>query len=155
MGADMTEGTVVKWLKSEGDEVARGDIIAEIETDKPVVEMEAYGSGLLRKIVIDEGVMVPVGDVIAYLGDADDAIPETAGAAADATPAVATAAETPVATAPVAVAAAPSGSGRITASPVARKIAIERGLNLAAVTVTGPGGTPWGWGPSTMAWVFR
>ena len=140
MGADMTEGTVVKWLKSEGDEVARGDIIAEIETDKTVVEMEAYGSGLLRKIVIDEGVMVPVGDVIAYLGDADDAIPETAGAAADATPAVATAAETPVATAPVAVAAAPSGSGRIKASPVARKIAIERGIDLATVTGTGPGG---------------
>ncbi|MCH7593910.1 MAG: 2-oxo acid dehydrogenase subunit E2 [Chloroflexi bacterium] len=140
MGADMTEGTVVKWLKSEGDEVARGDIIAEIETDKTVVEMEAYGSGLLRKIVIDEGVMVPVGDVIAYLGDADDAIPETAGAAADATPAVATAVETPVATAPVAVAAAPSGSGRIKASPVARKIAIERGIDLATVTGTGPGG---------------
>ncbi len=140
MGADMTEGTVVKWLKSEGDEVARGDIIAEIETDKTVVEMEAYGSGLLRKIVIDEGVMVPVGDVIAYLGDADDAIPETAGAAADATPAVATAAETPVATAPVAAAAVPSGSGRIKASPVARKIAIERGIDLATVTGTGPGG---------------
>lgn len=140
MGADMTEGTVVKWLKSEGDEVARGDIIAEIETDKTVVEMEAYGSGLLRKIVIDEGVKVPVGDLIAYLGDADDAIPETSGTAPATTPDVDAAPETPVAMAPVAAVAAPVGSGRIKASPVARKIAAERGIDLATVTGTGPGG---------------
>ena len=96
MGADMTEGTVVKWLKSEGDEVSRGDILAEIETDKTVVEMEAYGSGLLRKIVIGEGTKVPVGDLIAYIGDADDDVPEGASAApavvapvAEAAPAVA------------------------------------------------------------------
>ena len=55
MGADMTEGTIVKWLKAEGDAVARGDKLAEIETDKTVVEMEAYANGLLRKIVVAEG----------------------------------------------------------------------------------------------------
>ena len=101
MGADMTEGTVVKWLKSEGDEVARGDIIAEIETDKTVVEMEAYGSGLLRKIVVGEGVSVPVGDLIAYLGDAEDEIPETDAATnGAAAPEESAAPETPVAMAP-------------------------------------------------------
>ncbi|MCH8816916.1 MAG: 2-oxo acid dehydrogenase subunit E2 [Chloroflexi bacterium] len=140
MGADMTEGTVVKWLKSEGDEVARGDIIAEIETDKTVVEMEAYGSGLLRKIVVGEGVSVPVGDLIAYLGDAEDEIPETDAATnGAAAPEESAAPEIPVARAPEAVPAQP-GTGRIKASPVARKIAAERGIDLATVTGTGPGG---------------
>ncbi|MBT3943692.1 MAG: 2-oxo acid dehydrogenase subunit E2 [Chloroflexi bacterium] len=139
MGADMTEGTVVKWLKSEGDEVSRGDILAEIETDKTVVEMEAYGSGLLRKIVIGEGTKVPVGDLIAYIGDADDDVPEGASAApavvapvAEAAPAVA-ATDAPPASAPV-------STGRVKASPVARKIAAERGIDLATITGTGPGG---------------
>ena len=71
MGADMTEGTIVKWLVAEGDPVARGDKLAEIETDKTVVEMEAYADGLLRKIVVAEGGRVPVGELIAYIGDAD------------------------------------------------------------------------------------
>ena len=141
MGADMTEGTVVKWLKSEGDEVSRGDILAEIETDKTVVEMEAYGSGLLRKIVIGEGSKVPVGDLIAYLGDADDEIPETASGAPGTTAAPveeAAPAAAPVATTPAP--AAPVSTGRVKASPVARKIATERGIDLATITGTGPGG---------------
>ena len=82
MGADMTEGTIVKWLKAEGDAVARGDKLAEIETDKTVVEMEAYANGLLRRIVVAEGGKVPVGDLIAYIGDADDEVPEIAEPAA-------------------------------------------------------------------------
>ena len=118
MGADMTEGIVVKWLKSEGDEVSRGDILAEIETDKTVVEMEAYGSGLLRKIVIGEGVKVPVGDLIAYLGDADDDVPENGGAP-PASPAPATLAPTTEkatpAVAPVAKPEPAVASGRIKA----------------------------------------
>ena len=80
MGADMTEGTIVKWLKSEGDEVKRGDKLAEIETDKTVVEMEAYNEGLLRKQVASEGDLVQVGEVIAYIGGADEEVPETAAA---------------------------------------------------------------------------
>ena len=65
MGADMTEGTIVKWLKNEGDEVKRGDKLAEIETDKTVVEMECYNDGILKKIKVQEGQAVPVGDLIA------------------------------------------------------------------------------------------
>jgi pyruvate/2-oxoglutarate dehydrogenase complex dihydrolipoamide acyltransferase (E2) component len=78
MGADMTEGTIAKWLKAEGESVNRGDKLAEIETDKTVVEMEAYAEGLLRKIVVPEGTLVEVGTVIAFIGDAGDQIPEVA-----------------------------------------------------------------------------
>ena len=74
MGADMTEGTLVRWLKQVGDQVNRGDIIAEIETDKATVELEAFEAGILRKHVVPEGETVPVGQVISVLGDAGEAI---------------------------------------------------------------------------------
>ena len=76
MGADMTEGTVVKWLKSEGDAVTRGDKLAEIETDKTVVEMESYSEGILRKIILGDGAKVPVGTLLAYVGELEDALPD-------------------------------------------------------------------------------
>lgn len=75
MGADMTEGTVVKWLKAEGDAVVRGDKLAEIETDKTVVEMESYSEGVMRKILLGDGSKVPVGTLLAYVGDSDDELP--------------------------------------------------------------------------------
>jgi pyruvate dehydrogenase E2 component (dihydrolipoamide acetyltransferase) len=154
MGADMTEGTIAKWLKAEGDAVSRGDKIAEIETDKTVVEMEAYSEGLLRKIVVPEGTMVDVGTVIAFIGDAEDDIPEVAEAAPAAeapkaeAAAPAQAAPTPApvqqatptpppAPAPVATAAV---GGRVKASPIARKIAEEKGFDISQVPGTGPGG---------------
>ncbi len=69
----METGKVIKWLKKEGDKVKGGDVIAEIETDKANVEIEAFGSGVLRKIVVDEGGQVPVGDLIGVIADpADD-----------------------------------------------------------------------------------
>ena len=150
MGADMTEGTIVKWLKAEGDQIGRGDKLAEVETDKTVVEMEAYAEGLLRKIVVSEGSLVQVGAVIAFIGDADDDIPEVATAA----PAAEAASEAPAATlapaapapepvqqaAPAPVAVPASQGGRIKASPIARKIAEEKGVDIAAITGTGPGG---------------
>ena len=69
MGADMTEGTLLHWLKNVGDVIARGDILAEIETDKATVELEAFEAGTLLKQVAGEGDVVPVGDIIALLGD--------------------------------------------------------------------------------------
>ena len=75
MGYDMTEGTIVRWHKQEGDEVKHGEVIAEIETTKVTVEVEAYGSGVLRKIVVPEGQTVPVGEVIAIIAGRDEAIP--------------------------------------------------------------------------------
>ena len=147
MGADMTEGTIVKWLVAEGEAVARGDKLAEIETDKTVVEMEAYADGLLRKIVVAEGGKVPVGELIAYIGDADDEVPETAApAAAEApppAPAPASVPATPVA-APAAAPAAPPmpapAGGRVKASPMARRLARERNIDISQVVGTGPGG---------------
>ena len=154
MGADMTEGTIAKWLVAEGEKVGRGDKLAEIETDKTVVEMEAYAEGLLRKIIVEEGSLVQVGTVIAYIGDADDEVPEAAAPATEApkaeeaapAPAAAAPAPTPApvqqaAPAPAPVAAAPAvAGGRVKASPIARKIAEEKGIDIAAVTGTGPGG---------------
>ena len=148
MGADMTEGTIAKWLKAEGESVNRGDKLAEIETDKTVVEMEAYAEGLLRKIVVPEGTLVQVGTVIAFIGDAGDQIPEVAEAVpaseapkSEAAPVADTPATAPVqqaAPTPAPVAAVPGG--RVKASPIARKLAEEKGIDIAAVPGTGPGG---------------
>ncbi|MEE8046535.1 MAG: dihydrolipoamide acetyltransferase family protein [Dehalococcoidia bacterium] len=152
MGADMTEGTIARWLKAEGDSVSRGDKLAEIETDKTVVEMEAYSEGLLRKIVIDEGSLVQVGTIIAFIGDADDDVPEIAEAPTAEAPKAEESAPAPTsAPAPVQQAApapaptpAPAASavagGRVKASPIARKIAEEKGFDIAAIPGTGPGG---------------
>ncbi len=152
MGADMTEGTIAKWLIAEGESVSRGDKLAEIETDKTVVEMEAYAEGLLRKIVVKEGTLVPVGTVIAYVGDADDEIPEVAVApeAEEAAPAPdvpapsvstqASAPEQPAGPPPATPTPVAAPGGRVKASPIARKIAEEKGINIAAVPGTGPGG---------------
>ncbi len=160
MGADMTEGTIVKWLKAEGDEVKRGDKLAEIETDKTVVEMEAYSEGLVRKLVAAEGDLVQVGKVIAYIGAADDEVPEVAEEAAPAkaeaapepaapTPEPAPAPE-PVAAAPAPATPAPpapaitqpssNGAGRVKASPIARRLATEKGYDIGQIPGTGPGG---------------
>src|SRR5688572_13291972 len=94
MGADMKEGTILKWHKSEGDEVKRGEIIAEIETDKANVEIEAFGSGAFRKILKGENETVPVGTVIAVIAAADDDISKYEGGDGSPEPA-ATAAQPP------------------------------------------------------------
>lgn len=82
MGFDMTEGTLVRWLKKIGDQVQKGESIAEIETDKVTIEIEAFASGKLTKIVAEEGASVPVGDVIAVL-DGNEAVGESTAAPAD------------------------------------------------------------------------
>ncbi len=85
MGFDMEEGTIVRWIKKVGDDVKKGEPIAEIETDKVTIEIEAFASGTLQKIVTEEGSVVPVGATIAILGDGDDASAEdTAPASAPA-----------------------------------------------------------------------
>src|SRR5437764_9609532 len=84
MGADMTEGTVLRWLKHEGDDVTRGEIIAEIETDKANVEIEAFESGTFRKALAGEGDTVKVGEVIAVVGDTNEDISKYAADGAEA-----------------------------------------------------------------------
>ena len=144
MGYDMVEGTLVRWIKSEGDEVKRGEPVAEIETDKAVVEMESTANGLLRKILATEGATVPVGHPIGIIGSADEDI---AGLIGDPAPASdsADAPSTEVAVEAAAPAPAPqeqpaSDGERVKVSPVARKLAEERGIELSQVKGTGPGG---------------
>lgn len=140
MGYDMTEGTIVRWVKQEGDEVKHGEVIAEVETTKVTVEVEAYGSGVLRKIVVREGQTVPVGEVIAIIAGRDEAIP---GSEEKAPPAVKEKAPTPVARAAetgVGVKEKEEGAARVAASPVARQIARQQGVDLTLIRGTGPGG---------------
>ncbi len=158
----METGKVIKWLKKEGDAVKGGDVIAEIETDKANVEIEAFGTGILRKIVVGEGGQVPVGELIGVIADpAEDvsgvAVTPAKPAAAAAAPAPAPAAppgplpamesyrSVPATTAvvpmaPAAVAAAAPAAGRVKASPLARKIAGQVGVDLRLIQGTGPGG---------------
>src|ERR671928_93637 len=103
MGFDMEEGTIVRWLKKVGDEVKKGEPIAEIETDKVTIEIEAFDSGKLTEIVADEGSVVPVGEHMEPVsGRADGA--------------------------------------QVKASPVAKRLARENGLDLAQIRGSGPGG---------------
>jgi pyruvate dehydrogenase E2 component (dihydrolipoamide acetyltransferase) len=158
----MEEGTILKWLKAEGDEVTRGDELVEIETDKATMTYEADSAGTLS-IVAQEGDTLPIGEVIARIGaggeaPAGDAAPAEAtqqaeasgnGGRSEAPPAAAPAATAePPAAAPepepaAAQSAAPSpegNGGRAKASPVARRIAREQGIDLSALQGTGPGG---------------
>lgn len=139
MGFDMTEGTIVRWIKKVGDHVNKGEAVAEIETDKVTIEIESFVSGTIAEIVTPEGSRVPVGGVIARTGSAGGAT---------ATPAVAPAAPAPAAPAPVAPAAAPVAAvaptgatgGAVKASPIAKRMAREHGLDLAAIPGSGPQG---------------
>ncbi len=151
----MEEGTVVKWNKQEGDAVKVGDVLAEIETDKANMEMEALGDGILRKVLVPAGGKAPVGTLIGVIaGPAEDVAPLLAEAAA-----AAAAAPTPSQPAPAAPAAAPTTSapslpapaapapaaaaaegGRLKASPLARAMAAQRSIPLESVAGSGPGG---------------
>ncbi|MBM01395.1 MAG: dihydrolipoamide acetyltransferase [Chloroflexi bacterium] len=138
MGADMTEGTIVKWLKKEGDEVKRGDKLAEIETDKTVVEMESYGEGILKKIVVPEGQVVPVGDLIAYVGGEGDEIPDSA--APSSVEAASKSTDAPQKNESPSVSQDKVAGARVKASPIAKKLAVELGVDISTVSGTGPGG---------------
>ncbi len=162
MGFDMTEGKVARWLKKVGDPVKHGEAVVEIETDKVNIESEAQADGVLREILVSDGTTVPVGTMIAIIGAPDEdlaAIKAEAGlvAAPSAQPeagerrerstAESKGAEKPAAPAqPIPPAAAPAaapaaeGNGRIKASPLAKRIAKEKGISLAQLTGTGPGG---------------
>ena len=146
MGYDMREGTVVRWYKQEGESVDRGEVIADIETDKATVEFEAYTGGVLGRIVAQEGIAVPVGDLIAIITDPGEAVPEVASApaapaAAPAPEPAAAPAAAPEPPAPTPAAPAPApADGQVRASPIARRLARERGIDLALVAGTGPNG---------------
>jgi pyruvate dehydrogenase E2 component (dihydrolipoamide acetyltransferase) len=142
----MTEGTLARWLKKEGDQVKAGDIIAEIETDKATMEVEAVDEGILGRILVPDGTAsVKVNDVIAVLvepGEKADAAPaaKPAPAAAPAPAAPATAAAPGVPTGPAPAAPAASSGGRAIASPLAKRMAQQAGLDLGGIAGSGPNG---------------
>ena len=167
MGDTMEEGKVLRWLKHEGDAVDKGEMLAEIETDKVNIEIEAFSSGVLRKILVSEGESAPIGATIAYIGASDEPLPEGAGsngkqsavpkaaapqAPTTSKPASASRASTappparpaPATQAPAASAPAPTAvaepAGRVFISPLARRFAEEYNLDYRQVRGTGPNG---------------
>jgi pyruvate dehydrogenase E2 component (dihydrolipoamide acetyltransferase) len=147
MGDAMEEGTLVRWLKQEGDTVQEGEPIAEIATDKATVEIEAPTSGVLRGIRVAENAVVPVNTPLAYILQEGESLPAEGDGKASAPAKPAEAAAPQPAPAPMAAATAPqpapaptNGEERILASPLARKIAAEHGIDLRQVQGTGPKG---------------
>ena len=143
----MESGVILKWIKKEGDAVEPGDILAEVSTDKADMEMEAYVGGVLKKILISEGKTAKVGEVLAIIGAEGEVISEAAASIAAAEPikvergpaqlpepagaALKEAAESP---------REGAGVGSMKASPVARKMAADKGIDLARIRGSGPGG---------------
>src|SRR5215468_2086311 len=168
----MESGKIIKWLKKEGDRIQGGDILAEVETDKADVEMEAFGAGVLRKILVPAGESAAIGALIGVIAEPGDDIaavvasaPASAGSGTGAAapkavpsavpaprPAPVTPAPAPVGSAarPAAVASAPAAApagigqgaqgGRVKASPLAKKIAAQAGVDLRLIRGSGPGG---------------
>ena len=135
LGQGMESGTIVRWLKSEGERVARGEPLYELDTDKVTQEVEAEADGVLLKIAIPTG-EVEVGRTIGFIGAEGEAVSVEAAPA----PAAATQAEAAPAPKEPERVAAPASNGRIKASPLARRLARERGIDLAAIRGTGPEG---------------
>ena len=151
----MTEGVLLKWLKKEGDVVEAGDIIAEAESDKATMELEAFDAGVLKKILVPEGGKVPVGGTIAIIADEDEDISDLLQKESQAKDQVAGEEKAPVTEAtsvPESIRATPivdrttpdelltTDSVRIKASPLARKMAAERNIDLRKVAGSGTGG---------------
>jgi pyruvate dehydrogenase E2 component (dihydrolipoamide acetyltransferase) len=159
----MEEGQLSRWLKKEGDKVSMGEPLAEIDTDKATMEMQALGNGVLRKILIQEGESAPLGQLIAIIAEPDEDISSLAGQASGGTPAKTPANEEKPAepevpaskpTAPQSDSqpdvsgngrkkpqpSATSATGRLIVSPLAARMAAESGIDLRSVTGSGPGG---------------
>jgi pyruvate dehydrogenase E2 component (dihydrolipoamide acetyltransferase) len=153
MGDAMEEGTLVKWLKSEGDEVSEGDPIAEIETDKVTLELEAEDSGTLAQLIADEGQDIPVGEAIAFIAGEGEEVPERAagggaeeaeeeGGEGEAQAQTATETEAPEEEGGEEAAAQADGrtDGHFRASPIVRRLAQENNLDLSRIEGSGPAG---------------
>jgi pyruvate dehydrogenase E2 component (dihydrolipoamide acetyltransferase) len=153
-GSDtMTEGKVLKWLKKEGDAISTGDTVVEIETDKVNMEVEAMGSGVLRKILVAVDKVVPVGELLAVIGKADEdisALVKANGAAKAGVRSLESGVRSPEPGASVqhptpspqspAPSPSPAMGGRLLASPLAKRMAKEMGLEIAQISGTGPNG---------------
>lgn len=144
LGFDMQEGTLVRWVRHEGETVEKGQVLAEIETDKATVEVETSFSGVIARQLVTQGSIVPVGTPIAVIAQPGETLDEATPAQPAADPAANPSAGAATATEPVAIAveSAPSVSdgGRVKASPLARKMAETAGLELSGMRGSGPAG---------------
>ena len=143
----MVEGTLVRWLKKEGDKVANGDVLAEIETDKATMEMAAFDEGILGKIYVAAGSKAPLGAALGVIVDEGEALPaapvagaSVVAAAASAAPAAAAASSAGSRAAAVRTSSVAAANGKVKASPLARRVAAERGTDLRRLVGSGPGG---------------
>jgi pyruvate dehydrogenase E2 component (dihydrolipoamide acetyltransferase) len=144
LGQGMELGTIVRWLKAEGERVEKGEPLYEVDTEKATQEVEAEAAGVLLRIAVREGEEVAVGSVLAYIGEPGETLPEDAAAPGGDGRRVERAEPEPAREAPASAAAPapptrPPG-GRVKASPLARRLARERGIDLAALAGTGPEG---------------
>jgi len=137
LGADMEAGTLVEWKVKAGDAVKRGDIVAVVETDKGAIDIEIWEDGIIEEMRVQPGTKVPVGTVLALVRARGEAAARPAASAAPPPPAPAA---TPPAAPTTAAAPPPAPGARVRASPAARALARERGVDLASVVGTGPGG---------------
>ena len=156
LGFDMAEGLLVRWVKQVGESINKGDVLAEIETDKATVEVESSASGVVLQLIVDQGTMVPVNAPIAIVGAAGEVISSQSSVTSEKKVDEKPAAQTPPTTAPVQQAVSPvepalpkelrenvsvvERSGPVKASPLAKKIASDNKVDLSHVQGTGPGG---------------
>jgi pyruvate dehydrogenase E2 component (dihydrolipoamide acetyltransferase) len=152
LGFDMAEGTLVRWVVTEGNEINKGDVLAEIETDKATVEVESSATGMVLKHLVDEGAIVPVSTPIAVVGEEGEEVEDVPEPEAEAEPKKEETAQEKAEAGPSkpepttakkeepAPEAATTPEGRIKASPLARRVAEEENVDISRIQGTGPGG---------------
>ncbi len=140
LGFDMAEGTLVRWVRNEGENINKGDVLAEIETDKATVEVESSASGIVRKLLVDQGAIVPIGAPIAIVGSADEKIEEPKAVSTQPSTKAEIAPHSAPIIAPVMQSIVAPQTGPVKASPLAKKIARDAQVDLSHVQGTGPGG---------------
>ncbi|TFD71565.1 2-oxo acid dehydrogenase subunit E2 [Cryobacterium gelidum] len=140
----MEEGELSRWMKQVGDEIHKGDVLAEIETDKATMDLEAFDNGILEQLLVAAGALVPIGAPVARIGDGSNIVADGAAPAAPTTAPTTAPTDAPTAVAPAPATAAPTSparpTGELRTSPLARKIGREHGLDLHTIVGTGPQG---------------
>ncbi len=143
LGSDMTEGTLVEWKKKAGDRVVKGEIIAEVDTEKAAIDVESFHAGVIERLIVKPGERVPVGTVMAIIREEGAQSTPAVHAPASPSPLQTVSSKEPVSSLPPApppIAARDTEPGRLRISPAARTLAAELGVDPAAVQGTGPGG---------------
>ncbi|MBK9208023.1 MAG: E3 binding domain-containing protein [Anaerolineales bacterium] len=140
LGFDMAEGLLVRWVKQVGETINKGDVLAEIETDKATVEVESSASGVVLQLIVDQGTMVPVNAAIAIVGAAGEVVSGQLTVDSKKVVDEKPAPQTQPTVDSVAQTSAPLDAGSVKASPLAKKIARDQKVDLSNVQGTGPGG---------------